>query len=157
VKHSFNRIATWVGYAIVLGGLPLVAWEYPVVTVSIVVGTALAILILTALYDYDHWKQIFVRWRARDVLRDAATIVTPHLDRLAQEMGGILEWDGRSDYLWQPWIDRSRDFIDVTVVPSLSQEQQRVVEDWDPILREEIRSQASGRVFERAQSLGLVT
>jgi hypothetical protein len=156
MRHRLETIANWIGFTIVLGGLVLVAREYPLASTLILVLTAIGILLLTAWYDYDYWKVKFLRWRHRDVLSTAATIATPHIDRLAHEMAKVLMWDGRSDYLWEPWIKLSREFVATIVIPRLSPEQQRIVADCGPILSEEIRSGASARVFERAQRLGLV-
>lgn len=145
-----------VGSACLLGGLILIARENPIAIGSIVGLSIVGILLLTAWYDSGHWKRKFVLWRHADVLAAAVALIDPHLDRLAQDMGRVLKWDGRSDYLWSPWIVLSREFVDTTVVPALTPEQQRIIADCDPVLREEIRSVASGRVFERASRLALL-
>lgn len=156
LRRRLRTIATGTGYAIVLGGSILIVGEHPVATFLLVGLVALGILILTAWYDDDHWKGRYLRWRHADVLIAAAALTDPHLDRLAHELGTLLKWDGRSDYLWGPWIQRSQEFVDTSIIPALGMEQRRIVADCGPILREQIRSAASGRAFERAQQLGLV-
>lgn len=154
--HRLGRIGDWIGFAIVLSGLSLFAWTDPLTTALVVTIPTLGLLAFTGWYDYEHWRRRFLLWRYADVLAAAATLVDPHLDRLAEEMGKVLKWDGRWDYLWEPWIAISREFVATTVLPALTPAQQRIIADCDPILREQISSDASGRVFARAQQLGLV-
>lgn len=156
MRYRLETIATWIGGAIALGGLALFAWDNPIATLIIVGVPTLGILILTARYDYDYWRLRYLRWRHGDILIMAAGIVTPHLDHLAHEWGKELKWDGRSDYLWEPWIMASRDYVDAHVIPKLSADQKRIVADWGLMLRAEIESELRGRVFERAKQLGLV-
>ena len=72
-------------------------------------------------------------------------------DELAARMGEVLKWDGRWDYEWGAWIDISREFVDTTVIPALGPGQQRIIADSGPDLREEIRSQANGRIYRSSQ------
>jgi hypothetical protein len=150
MKQRLIAIATWISYAIVVVGSVLIVRENPMILLFVGLA-AIGILILTAWFDYDYWKTKFIRWRHSDLLSSAATI-----DHLAQDMGKTLKWDGRSDYEWGPWIVHSRRFVDAVVIPALTAKQRLTVADCDPLLREEIRSQASGRIFQRAKQMGLV-
>lgn len=155
MKQRLSAIATWIGYAIVVVGSVLIVRENPMILLFVGLP-AIGILILTAWFDYDYWKTKFLRWRHSDLLSSAAQLIDPHIDHLAQDMGKSLKWDGRSDYEWGPWIVQSRRFVDTVVIPTLTAEQRLTVADCDPLLREEIRSQASGRIFRRAKQMGLV-
>lgn len=155
MRDLLGKVSTWIGVVVLVVGSVLVVQENPKILYLIALA-AVGILVLTAWYDYDHWRAKFLRWKHSVLLSSAADLVDPHIDRLAQEMGRTLEWDGRSDYLWGPWIERSQQFVDTVVIPALSAQQRRIVARCDPVLREEIRSAASGRIFTRAQEMGLV-
>ena len=155
MKQRLSSIATWIGYAIVVVGSVLIVRQNPMILLFAGLA-AIGILTLTAWFDYDYWKTKFLRWRHSDLLSSAATLIDPHIDHLAQDMGKSLKWDGRSDYEWGPWIVQSRQFVDALVIPALTAKQRLTVADCDPLLREEIRSQASGRIFQRAKQMGLV-
>ena len=155
MKQRLSSIATWIGYAIVVVGSVLIVRQNPMILLFAGLA-AIGILTLTAWFDYDYWKTKFLRWRHSDLLSSAATLIDPHIDHLAQDMGKSLKWDGRSDYEWGPWIVQSRQFVDALVIPALKAKQRLTVADCDPLLREEIRSQASGRIFQRAKQMGLV-
>jgi hypothetical protein len=156
LKHRLEQAANWFGVAFLVGGLVLFARDSPGTAALVVAVPALGILMLTAWYDYDYWKRKYVVWRHSDVLRAAAIIVTPHIDDLAREMGKVLQWDGRMDYLWEPWVEPSREFVAKIVVPALSLENQRIVADWEPTLSAEIQSEANARIFIRARQLGIL-
>jgi len=112
-------IGSWIGYAIVVIGCALIVQENP--KILLLVGlAAIGIVALTAWYDYDHWNAKYFRWRHSDLLSSAATLVDPHLDRLAEEMADTLKWDGRSDYLWEPWVVHSQQFVDTVLIPALT-------------------------------------
>jgi hypothetical protein len=155
MKQRLMAIATWIGCAIVVVGSILIVRENPIILLFVGLA-AIGILILTAWFDYDYWKTKFLCWRHSDLLSSAATLIDPHIDHLALDMGKMLKWDGRSDYEWGPWIVHSRRFVDAVVIPALSANQRFTVANCDPVLREEIRSQASGRIFQRAKQMGLV-
>lgn len=156
MRYRLEQITNWIVGVALLGGLVLIARDYPITTALTIGMPALGILILTALYDYDYWKRRYLRRRHSDVLLAAATIVNPHLDPLAQEMGKVLKWDGRWDYNWETWSQPSREFVNTHVIPALSPDHQRIVADWGLMLRAEIESELTRLVFVRAQQLGLV-
>lgn len=156
MRYRLEKLGSWISAAILLGGMLLLFREYPVTISVLVGGTTLVLLACTAWYDFAYWKRKYLLWKHAALLTHAAAIVEQHIDELAARMGEVLKWDGRWDYDWAPWIDISREFVEKTVIPALEPAQQRIIADCGPVLREEIRSRASGHVFSRAQQLRLV-
>lgn len=156
VKYRLEILGNWMGAALLLGGVILLFREFPIAMSVTVGGAALGLLACTAWYDFEYWKRKYLLWKHAALLSDAAAIIEPHADELAARMSEVLKWDGRWDYEWGPWIEISRAFVDTTVLPALGPGQQSIVAESGSILREEIRSQASRRAFDRAQQLRLI-